>query len=1065
MADTVFLVEWDVRSPTTNLVETKYYATDPGYRTPVGDPDGPLTYEPRVANPGQIGRFIFGDGRTAGGSQISIGNVRLRNADSALDTFVADDWGVDGAALRIYIGNTEMQRGDFTLVAALRSAYIEATADLRGKEPRLGVEIVITDPMSEFDKPFSTTKYAGTNSGPTGLEGTADDLKGTVKPWTGGEVFNATGKPVNASLLIYQWSDKPVEAIPTVYDNGVPLNFDGDVATEASLISGTASSGGFITCVAIACAKLGASPAGMITADVSTGGGSAAASGTAARFNNAETLRFEGKVAPAASARVLGSFWLKLETYAPNDPVYGMPIIGNADDGIFAGVGSDGLSNRAHRKRLKFRVASTVDNLVTATTIPLAQWTHVAFAFDIPSQVFQVAIDGNIETHIATTASLPGPTGTMNFASRGTSVRIGGGYVPGSTENLLRGCLAEIYLAPDQWLDISDPVNMRAFRTLSGYPADLGNTGAAPTGTSPAIYLKGYGSDILVNRGAGFDATSSTLPAQCSDGPYATVTASSFAAATAGQIIQTIARERAGLTVGDIASADFAALDVAAPEIVGVFVDSERQIRDVLDEVAGSVCAWYSFKRDGTLTAGRFALPSSPVYTFDASNILSAKARAPMDEGNGIPAYSVVLKYYRNYTVQTTGVAGSVSASRRAFLEKDWRQINVPDNTVRQRHPKSPELTFESLVPQEADAQTIHDYLLLLYGVKRRRLLIEAPMSPETLALDLGQDVNVEIDVMGLGSGAEFKIIGVDYLLDRKVIGFDLWGGVRNAMSGSASGVAQVTGSISDYMETLFSGWWRADDVTYSSTGAVAQMNDRTGNGRPFTQAVAAAQPAWVSSDPLINNKPYLEFLGGPGADLSDTAYQCMTAPYDTGLFDVSAYTLYLVVRPDSMDGFGFVDPEFVSTNAVAIGGSPSPDRVFARQLDNTITDQYARAGVTLGEWVAVEVYGDGASIYMTVSGRVQEVTALPSVRPASGTTVKLGRSTDGGFYVFANMGVAEVIAVDATLGGGDRAIIRDYLADRYGISWELPRVNRTIPGGANRTIPGGAVRQVIDES
>ena len=80
-------------------------------------------------------------------------------------------------------------------------------------------------------------------------------------------------------------------------------------------------------------------------------------------------------------------------------------------------------------------------------------------------------------------------------------------------------------------------------------------------------------------------------------------------------------------------------------------------------------------------------------------------------------------------------------------------------------------------------------------------------MSPETLALDLGQDVFVEIGALGLSSGAEFKIIGLDYLLDRKVIGFDLWGGVRNALLGSAAGVAEVTGSVSDYMETLFSGW------------------------------------------------------------------------------------------------------------------------------------------------------------------------------------------------------------------------------------------------------------------
>ena len=242
-------------------------------------------------------------------------------------------------------------------------------------------------------------------------------------------------------------------------------------------------------------------------------------------------------------------------------------------------------------------------------------------------------------------------------------------------------------------------------------------------------------------------------------------------------------------------------------------------------------------------------------------------------------------------------------------------------------------------------------------------------------------------------------------------------------------------------------------------------MNDRTGNGRPFTQAVSAAQPTLVASEPLINNKPYLDLAGGTGADLSPTAFQCMTAPYDTGLFDVSAYTMYLVVRPDDLNGFSFADPEFVSTNQVAVGGAQSPNRAYVRQTDNSVVDHHAYSDITLGEWVAIEVYGDGSSIYLTVSGATQQVAALPSVRPASGSTVRLGRATDGSFYVFADMGIAEVIVASSVLGAGDRTIVRNYIADRYGISWELPRTNRTIPGGANRTIPGGAVRQVIDES
>jgi len=61
--------------------------------------------------------------------------------------------------------------------------------------------------------------------------------------------------------------------------------------------------------------------------------------------------------------------------------------------------------------------------------------------------------------------------------------------------------------SPASFVDLSVTANRRKFINADLSPVDLGNTGANPFGTSPAIYLSirpgGVATDILINRGAG----------------------------------------------------------------------------------------------------------------------------------------------------------------------------------------------------------------------------------------------------------------------------------------------------------------------------------------------------------------------------------------------------------------------------------------------------------------------------------------------------------------------------------------------------------------------------------
>src|SRR5690606_22490830 len=61
----------------------------------------------------------------------------------------------------------------------------------------------------------------------------------------------------------------------------------------------------------------------------------------------------------------------------------------------------------------------------------------------------------------------------------------------------------------------------------------------------------------------------------------------------------------------------------------------------------------------------------------------------------------------------------------RAFAGEEWRKAIAEDETVKVAHLLSPELTFDTYLIHEADAQAEAERRLALYGVQRERYRIE----------------------------------------------------------------------------------------------------------------------------------------------------------------------------------------------------------------------------------------------------------------------------------------------------------------------------------------------------
>lgn len=259
----MILIEVTAAVDEFGTLQTFYLTTKgQGFQTSPTDTPANTVFDDDIINPGFIGLSAFSDGRTEGASRLETGDIQIANANGDYDAW--KDHSFDGRPLVIRREPTNATGGaypaDFPVIfTGVVEAVIVGLTD---------VTIRIKDKAAVLDLPLLTTKYAGTNVGPTGLEGTADDLKGRVKPRVYGRVFNVAPPCANTSKLTFQVSDRAVAAIGAVYDKGLALDFGVDHANSAALTAATIASGDYDTCLAEGLFRLGSSPQGIITADV-----------------------------------------------------------------------------------------------------------------------------------------------------------------------------------------------------------------------------------------------------------------------------------------------------------------------------------------------------------------------------------------------------------------------------------------------------------------------------------------------------------------------------------------------------------------------------------------------------------------------------------------------------------------------------------------------------------------------------------------------------------------------------------------------------------------------------
>jgi hypothetical protein len=162
-----------------------------------------------------------------------------------------------------------------------------------------------------------------------------------------------------------------------------------------------------------------------------------------------------------------------------------------------------------------------------------------------------------------------------------------------------------------------------------------------------------------------------------------TCDASTPSMTSAANIMQQIALD-SGFTAADISADYVTALNALNSAPCGVWADGQTTGQTLMDAIATSIGAYYSFDRFGILRMGLIVAPSgTPAATFDDVVLEAVNVKDA-----GIPAYQVVINYAKNYTVQSQP-AGSVTVDRRTWLSLDTRTQTATNAAVQTAWPSA----------------------------------------------------------------------------------------------------------------------------------------------------------------------------------------------------------------------------------------------------------------------------------------------------------------------------------------------------------------------------------------
>lgn len=300
----------------------------------------------------------------------------------------------------------------------------------------------------------------------------------------------------------------------------------------------------------------------------------------------------------------------------------------------------------------------------------------------------------------------------------------------------------------------------------AAYPDQATMESTSPAGSQYRVWNSAAGTFIRLGAAPGGEVT-----ADLTQGAAAS-------SRTVAQVCNAMLLD-AGVSAANISSADITALDALVSYPVG-FAFTHRDTTATLaamDQVMSSVGAYCTPDALGVFRFGRIAAPGgASVATITATDVISIDRVTANDPGVGIPMWKTKLGYQKVWEVQND-LTAAVTLARKGLVEQEYRMTEASDATVKTANLTSPEVTFQTLLVNAADAAAEAARLLALYKVKRDMLTVRVRVDSTTAALfDLGKVVTLTLPRYGMGAGKQFLIIALRTDMRNFMFDLTLWG-------------------------------------------------------------------------------------------------------------------------------------------------------------------------------------------------------------------------------------------------------------------------------------------------
>jgi len=229
----------------------------------------------------------------------------------------------------------------------------------------------------------------------------------------------------------------------------------------------------------------------------------------------------------------------------------------------------------------------------------------------------------------------------------------------------------------------------------------------------------------------------------------------------------------------------------------GLYVRDQTTVLDVINRIAQSLNAWVLWKvspaaSDVSLSGitswvSQLSPPASPYYTpastalvLDTTVIVpgSLQQVVPAEEQRGLPVRRVNVRYRPNYRVMSATDVAGIALADLVEVATPYRVATADNSAVLLQYQDALELTVDTLLDLEADAQAEADRLVTIFGTRRRifRLQVMAAARTVYYQLDPGRQVTLQYPRFGLDAGVPMLVLGAEEDIDENTVTLTVWG-------------------------------------------------------------------------------------------------------------------------------------------------------------------------------------------------------------------------------------------------------------------------------------------------